>query len=161
MLRITITEMATEQRWTLEGRLVEPWVGELTANWKKRHRPQNGRTCTVDLSQITCIDNSGLRLLRTMSKEGTNFIATGIYTKHVLEQLKGGRKHAPFIWFLCLFAAFLANVIACSPSMLANPELRKKNARHQFRAHLNPNNGSDTGTSSFSDGPGGTLCPHS
>ncbi len=64
MLRITITEMATEQRWTLEGRLVQPWVGELGANWKKRHRPQNGRTCTVDLSQITCIDNSGLRLLR-------------------------------------------------------------------------------------------------
>src|SRR5467141_3138355 len=150
MLRITITEMATEQRWTLEGRLVQPWVGELRANWKNRNRPENGRTCTVDLSQITCIDNSGLRLLRTMSKEGTNFIATGIYTKH-----------APFIWFLCLFAAFLANAIACSPSMLANPELGKNNAKHQFRAHMNPNNGSDTGTSSFSDGPGGTLCQHS
>src|SRR5258708_3109135 len=74
MLRITITEMATEQRWTLEGRLVQPWVGELRENWKKRHRPQNGRTCTVDLSQITCIDNSGLRLLRTMSKEDTHFV---------------------------------------------------------------------------------------
>jgi ABC-type transporter Mla MlaB component len=161
MLRITITEMATEQRWTLEGRLVQPWVGELRANWKNRNRPQNGRTCTVDLSQITCIDNSGLRLLRTMSKEGTNFIATGIYTKHVLEQLKGGTKHAPFIWFLCLFAAFLANAIACSPSMLANPELGKKNARHQFGAHLNTNNGSNAGAFDFAGGPGGTLCPHS
>src|SRR5258708_34630169 len=151
MLRITIAETATEQRWTLEGSLVPPWGGELKTCWKNRHLSQNGRTCTVDLSQITCIDNSGLRLLRTMSKEGTNFIATGIYTKHVLEQLKSGTKHAPFIWFLCLFAAFLANVIACSPSMLANQEPSKRNARHQFIARMNPNNGSDTGTSSFSD----------
>ena len=153
MLRITITEMATEQRWTLEGRLVQPWVGELRANWKNRHRPQNGRTCTVDLSQITCIDNSGLRLLRTMSKGGTHFIATGIYTKHVLEQLKGGTKHAPFIWFLCLFAAFLASFIACSPPVLTNPQ--------QFRVHLNTNNGSNAGAFDFAGGPGGTLCPHS
>jgi hypothetical protein len=69
-----------------------------------------------------------------MSKEGTQFVATGIYTKHVLEHLKGGTRHAPFIWFLCLFAAFLANVIACSPSVLANPELGKripgKNSEH-------------------------------
>jgi hypothetical protein len=69
-----------------------------------------------------------------MSKEGTQFVATGIYTKHVLEHLKGGTRHAPFIWFLCLFAAFLANVIACSPSVLANPELGQripgKNSEH-------------------------------
>lgn len=161
MMRITITEMATEQRWTLEGRLVQPWVGELRASWKNRHRPQNGRTCTVDLSQITCIDNSGLRLLRTMSKEGTHFIATGIYTKHVLEQLKGGTKHAPFIWFLCLFPAFVAGVIACSPSTLANPELGKSSTKQGFRTHLNPNNGSSTSASDFTGGPGGTLCPHS
>jgi len=161
MMRITITEMATEQRWTLEGRLVQPWVSELRASWKNRHRPENGRTCTVDLSQITCIDNSGLRLLRTMSKEGTQFIATGIYTKHVLEQLKGGTKHAPFIWFLCLFAAFVAGVIACSPSTLANPELGKSSAKQEFRTHLNPNNGSSTGAPDFTGGPGGTLCPHS
>jgi ABC-type transporter Mla MlaB component len=126
MLRITIAEMATEQRWTLEGRLVQPWVGELKTCWKNRHRPQNGRTCTVDLSGVTFIDNSGLRFLRSMSKEGTQFVATGIYTKHVLEHLKSGTRHAPFIWFLCLFAAFLANVIACSPSVLANPELGKR-----------------------------------
>jgi ABC-type transporter Mla MlaB component len=161
MLRISITEMATEQRWTLEGRLVQPWVGELMTCWKNRHRAQNGRTCTVDLSQITCIDNSGLRLLRTMLKEGTHFIATGIYTKHVLEQLKGGTKHAPFIWFLCLFAAFQASVIACSPPVLANPQLSKRNARQQFRGRLSANNGSNAGAFVFASGPGGTLCLHS
>jgi ABC-type transporter Mla MlaB component len=161
MLRITITEMATEQRWTLEGRLVQPWVGELRANWKNRHRPQNGRTCTVDLSQITCIDNSGLRLLRTMSKGGKHFIDTGIYTNYVLEKLKCGTKPAPVIWFLCLFAVFLSSVIACSPPVLANQELRNRNARQQFGVYLNTNNGSNAGAFDFAGGPGGTLCPHS
>lgn len=88
MLRITIAETATEQRWTLEGRFVQPWVGELRTCWKKRNRAQNGRACTVDLREVTFIDNGGLRLLRTMSKDGTHFIATGIYTKHVLERLR-------------------------------------------------------------------------
>jgi ABC-type transporter Mla MlaB component len=161
MLRITITETATEQRWTLEGRLVQPWVGELRTCWKNRHRAQNGRTCTVDLSGVTFIDNSGLRLLRTMSKEGTRFIATGIYTKHVLEHLKTETGRGRFDWMLGLFAGFLASVLAYSPCMHVNPETGKRNAKQEFRAHLNPDDGSKTSTSDFTDGPGGTLCPHS
>jgi ABC-type transporter Mla MlaB component len=138
MLRITIAETATEQRWTLEGRLVGPWVGELRTSWKNRHRAQNGRTCTVDLSEVTCIDKSGVRLLRTMTKEGTRFIATGIYTKHVLEELKTNTRRGPFNWILSLFAGFLASVIACSLSMHVNPELGKINAKQEFREHLKP-----------------------
>jgi len=86
MLRITIAETATEQRWTLDGRLVGPWVGELRASWKKAPRIQSGRTCVVDLNEVTFIDKRGERLLRTMSKEGAQFVATGIYIKHVLQQ---------------------------------------------------------------------------
>jgi ABC-type transporter Mla MlaB component len=97
MLRITIAETATEQRWTLEGRLVQPWLSELRTCWKNRHRAQNGRTCTVDLSGVMFIDNGGLRFLRTMSKEGTHFTGTGIYTKYVLEQLKTGTRHGSFV----------------------------------------------------------------
>ena len=161
LLRITIAETATEQRWTLEGRLVEPWVGELKTCWKNRHRSQNGRTCTVDLRGVTFMDNSGLRLLRAMSKEGTQFIATGIYTKHVLEQLKAGARHGPFIWFLCLFAAHLASAIACSPSMLEKPEVGKTNAKQERGTHVNQNEPLNTSTSDFTYGPGGTLCRHS
>ena len=91
MLRITITETATEQRWTLEGRLAGPWVGQLRTNWKNRHRAQNGRACTVDLNGVTFIDKSGRRLLRAMSKEGTQFIATSIYIKYALDQLQPAR----------------------------------------------------------------------
>lgn len=161
MLRITITETATEQRWTLEGRLVQPWVGELKTCWKNRHRSQNGRTCTVDLSGVTFMDNSGLRFLRAMSKERTQFIATGIYTKHVLEQLKAGARQGPFIWFLCLFAVSMASVIARSPSMRANSELSKRGPKQELRVHMNQNETLNMSTSDFTYGPGGTLCRHS
>jgi ABC-type transporter Mla MlaB component len=161
MLRITIAETATEQKWTLEGRLVQPWVVELRTSWKNRHRAQNGRTCTIDLSEVTCIDSSGLRLLRTMSKEGARFTATGIYTKHVLEQLKTNTRRGPLNWMLGLFVGFLASVLAWSPAAHLNPELDKMNAKQDFRALLNPNDRSNTSASDFADGPGGTLCPHS
>ena len=161
MLRITIAETATEQRWTLEGRLVGPWVGELRTSWKNRHRAQNGRTCTVDLSEVRCIDKSGLQLLRAMTKEGARFIATGMYTKHVLEELKTYTRRGPLNWMLSLFAAFLASVIACSSSMHTNLELGETTAKQEFQGHLKTNNASNASTPDFTDEPGGTLCPHS
>jgi len=159
MLRITIAETATEQRWTLEGRLVQPWVGEMRTCWENRHRAQNGRSCTIDLSGVTFIDSRGLRLLRTLSKEGARFTGTGIYTKHVVEQLKASTKRSPFNWILGLFAGFLASVIACSHSTHAKPELDKM--KQELKAHLNSNSRSNTGAPDFTDGPGGTLCLHS
>jgi anti-anti-sigma regulatory factor len=86
VLRITVNETPTEKRWILQGRLIGPWVGELRRIWKRPRRNHGGRTCIVDLSDVTFIDNRGERLLRTMSKEGAQFIATGIYIKHVLQQ---------------------------------------------------------------------------
>jgi hypothetical protein len=50
MLRTTIAETATEQSWTLEGRLVGPCVDELKTSWKKTHRTKSGQACIVDLN---------------------------------------------------------------------------------------------------------------
>jgi hypothetical protein len=122
MLRITIAEMTTEQRWTLEGRLVGPWVAELRTCWKKRHRSQNGRTCTVDLSGVTFIDKGGQRLLRTMAKEGTQFIATGMYIKHVLDQLKPNGNRGLLKVISCLFGALLGGIIVPACCLQATPE---------------------------------------
>jgi anti-anti-sigma regulatory factor len=86
VLKITIDETPTEKRWILQGRLVGLWVSELRRAWKEIHRPDNNRKCVVDLSDVTFIDEKGVRLLRAMSKRGAQFIATGIYIKHVLQQ---------------------------------------------------------------------------
>jgi DHA2 family multidrug resistance protein len=43
----------------------------------------------VDLNEVTFTDTNGERLLRRLAKDGAQFIASGIYTKHILEQSVG------------------------------------------------------------------------
>jgi len=90
MLKITRTETPVEEKWILQGRLVGLWVSELRKTWKETHRTDDNLKCIVDLDEVTFIDKKGERLLQTMSKEGAQFIATGLYIKHVL-QLRCGR----------------------------------------------------------------------
>jgi anti-anti-sigma regulatory factor len=88
VLKITMTETPTERRWIVQGCLVGPWVSELRTTWKRAHTSQDKRACIIDLNDVTSIDKSGERLLRAMSKKGAQLKATGMYVKHVLEQLR-------------------------------------------------------------------------
>jgi hypothetical protein len=45
------------------------------------------RAFIVDLNEVTFIDKSGERLLRMLARDGAEFIASGIYTKHVLDEI--------------------------------------------------------------------------
>jgi hypothetical protein len=89
VLKITRTETPVEEKWILQGRLVGLWVSELRRCWKKTHRADKNLKCIVDLNEVTFIDEKGERLLRTMSKEGAQLMATGMYIKHVLQQRCG------------------------------------------------------------------------
>jgi hypothetical protein len=109
MLKISFSETPSEERWTLHGRLTAPWVGVLRARWKKNHRSGNERACIVDLNEIKFIDKSGRRLLRIMAKGRAQFIASGIYSKHILENLTAKSKHS---LFERLAGSFFAAVIA-------------------------------------------------
>jgi len=88
VLKITMVETAADRRWIVQGRLVGPWVSELRTTWKRAHRSQDKRACIIDLNDVTFIDKSGERLLRAISKKGAQLIASGMYTKHVLEKAK-------------------------------------------------------------------------
>ena len=88
MLRISITKTPAEMRWVLQGRLVEPWVSELRTNWKKAYRSRKVCTCVIDLNDVTSVDHAGEKLLRAMSRKGAQFIARGLYIRHVLQALK-------------------------------------------------------------------------
>src|SRR6266481_6327843 len=87
MLKISFSEIATEEKWILVGRLTEPWVRELRTSWKRNHRTAKERACIVDLNEITFVDKSGERLLRIMAREGAQCIASGIYIKRILRNL--------------------------------------------------------------------------
>jgi hypothetical protein len=88
MLRITVRERASEQRWILQGRLTKECIDELVSSWVSAPRGPSGGNRIVDLNEITVIDKSGEEVLSMMIDEGTKFVATGLYTKHLLEALR-------------------------------------------------------------------------
>jgi outer membrane protein TolC len=109
MLKISFSEIPTEEKWILEGRLTEPWVRELRTSWKRNHRTAKERACIVDLKEITFVDRSGERLLCAMVREGAQCIGSGICIKHVLEKLTSKSKGSLFNRFAgCFLAALIA-----------------------------------------------------
>jgi anti-anti-sigma regulatory factor len=93
MLRITIAETLSEQRWTLEGQLIDPWVLELKSCWTKAETGRRDRKGVVDLTGVTYIDKSGEKVLDELCKEGAEFIATGIYIRHVVQEIENKRSN--------------------------------------------------------------------
>jgi len=87
MLKITHSATFNEQRWVLCGQLAGPWVAELRSNWDKVRDPTRGRRYVIDLSDVTLIDESGERLLGELKEQRAEFVARGVYTKHLLENL--------------------------------------------------------------------------
>jgi hypothetical protein len=87
MLRITVTETACEQRWILQGRLTGSTIEELITSWHANRRCPPSQSCVVDLNEITSIDRDGEQVLLMMIRDGAKFVATGLYTKHLLESL--------------------------------------------------------------------------
>lgn len=92
MLRITSAETDTGQRWMLHGQLAGPWAAELGSSWQKARGSFRGRTCVVDLSQVTFIDENGEQVLRAMRSDGVTFVASGVETRQLLADL--GKKRS-------------------------------------------------------------------
>lgn len=92
MLRITITDSPTEQKWTLQGSLSGPWIALLKLNWRSKRNSRQGKSCVVDLSDLTFVDRCGEKILRAMQKEGAQFTGCRVYTKGVLESSVHRRK---------------------------------------------------------------------
>ena len=94
MLKITHSATFYEQRWILSGRLAGPWVEELRSNWDSVRDRSLGRRYVIDLSDVILIDESGEGLLCELRHDGAEFVARGVYTKHLLENLTSKRAQA-------------------------------------------------------------------
>jgi hypothetical protein len=94
MLRITVKEIAAEQRWVLHGRLTKNSVPELVSNWRAAGDRSSSCKRVVDLNEVTVIDKSGEEVLSMMIDEGARFVASGLYTKHLLQTLLERRDHS-------------------------------------------------------------------
>ena len=87
MLRITVTENTSEQRWVLQGRLIGSTIDELISSWRTNRQCAPTQECVVDLDEITSIDKEGEQVLSMMIRDGAKLVASGLYTKHLLESL--------------------------------------------------------------------------
>ena len=88
MLRITVVENPEGEKWILQGQLTGEFATELSTTWRSSLDRSRDRLRIVDLSEVTSIDRNGEEILRNMIRQGARCLATGIYTKHLLEELQ-------------------------------------------------------------------------
>ena len=88
MLKITITDLSDEQRWSLQGQLVGQWAVELQSTWREARHAGDSRKCIVELIEVTSIDRNGEAVLAEIMSQGAEFMASDVYTKHLLRNLR-------------------------------------------------------------------------
>ena len=95
MLRIAIRSTQDQDTWILEGRLAGQVVEELSEAWKNTRGERRGRKSVVDVVDVTFVDERGERALADMMMDGAEFVARGVYTKSLLENLsERGKREA-------------------------------------------------------------------
>jgi hypothetical protein len=94
----------------------------------------------VDLNDVTFIDKDAGDLLRTMSREGAEFLADGLYIKQVLDGLKISRMRGLSGMIACIFAPFLLSVLVSGLSTRMGSEVGKINAKYDARTLVNSGN---------------------
>jgi hypothetical protein len=87
MFRVSYSDTADGQHWSLHGRLAGPWVDELRSCWKYARDLAPLARAIVDLKQVTFIDEAGQALLAEMRSAGAELIATGVEHQHLLAML--------------------------------------------------------------------------
>jgi len=88
MLRIAYSQTEPGQQWTLCGQLAGPWVQELRSFWQYTRRTGAESRAVVDLSDVTFIDENGEGLLSEMRNAGVEFVAAGVETIDLIDNLK-------------------------------------------------------------------------
>jgi len=83
-----MTDSSEERRWSLQGQLVGQWAAELRSTWRKAQIVGDTRKCIVELIEVTSIDRNGEEALSEIMSHGAEFIASDVYTKHLLQNLR-------------------------------------------------------------------------
>jgi hypothetical protein len=92
MLRVSYSDTADGERWSLCGGLAGPWVDELRSCWRQARERAPGARAVVDLKEVVFIDEAGERLLAEMEIAGAKLVAAGVENKHVIASLRQGAR---------------------------------------------------------------------
>src|SRR5258708_38820329 len=94
MLKISTVDTRSDRRLVVEGKLVQPWVGELRSASRSASEDLQGRKLIIDLSHATVIGQEGQDAILELMKEGAKFACCGVLTRYVVKQL-ARRCHGP------------------------------------------------------------------
>ena len=83
-----MTNSPEEQRWSLQGQLAGQWAAELKSAWREARVVGDTRKCIIELIEVTSIDRNGEEVLSEIMSHGGEFIASDVYTKHLLQNLR-------------------------------------------------------------------------
>ena len=96
MFRITVVETPSEEKWILHGQLTGEFASELSANWRTSLDLRADRLRLVDLDEVTQIDKHGEQVLLQMIHQHARFVASGLYTRHLLQELQASIRDEAF-----------------------------------------------------------------
>jgi len=89
MLRITAISQNGRTRLVVEGKLAGASVGELEKCWHETTCSTPPESILVDLSGVTFFDQTGKQLLKDIRKQGSDFAASGLLSKCLLQEISG------------------------------------------------------------------------
>jgi hypothetical protein len=90
MLRITTCCDSGITRLVVEGKLAAACVRELEKCWQAARPLESQGSILVDLTSVTFVDAAGKQLLTQMHEQGTRFLAAGLMTKFLIEEIESG-----------------------------------------------------------------------
>jgi anti-anti-sigma regulatory factor len=94
MFRITLQEEPAGTTLRLEGRVVGPWVAELTRSWPALISSPGSRKLLIDLCGVTHVDRDGMRILAEIHETtGANFVADTPMTKYFAAEARRDKKN--------------------------------------------------------------------
>jgi hypothetical protein len=87
MLKISVLDTPGHRLLVLEGKLITPWVAELSTAFEKARADLDGSELVVEMRNLAAIDHEGEHLIVELMNSGVKFRGTGVFTKHVLNLL--------------------------------------------------------------------------
>lgn len=94
MMKATIERDAAQTLVLVEGRIAGPWVKELEQVWNGIRANEGSRTITIELKDVTFINDAGKELLRRMAIEGASIRGFGCSTSAVINSILPADKRA-------------------------------------------------------------------
>ena len=87
MMRAIIERDVAGTLIQVEGRIAGAWVNELQQFWKELHLSEGSRIITIELKDVTFIDEAGKDLLRQMAEGGAVIQGTGCFSSAIIDSI--------------------------------------------------------------------------